>query len=238
LVTTDFAYCGQELSIFAHAKQWKTYWSETIRSYLGKEVLEVGAGTGSNTEILCSARQNRWLCLEPDQKLLDILTERVRKLPFSNSVEARLGTIQSLTGTERFDTVIYSDVLEHIEDDRAELEFASHLLSAGGHLVVLAPAYEALFSPFDRAIGHFRRYTKRTLVAIGPSQLRLERVFYLDAVGLLASLGNRLLLRQSIPTIKQIEFWDGWLVPLSRKIDPCLRYGVGKTLIGVWRRSP
>ena len=233
---TDFSYVGKELDIFAHAKRWKSYWAAKIQPYLGSKVLEVGAGIGSNTEILCSANQERWVCLEPDERLLQVLDKKLGRFPYRNSVETRAGTIRAVATTEQFDSVVYVDVLEHIENDQAELELAAPLLSVGGALVVLAPAHQWLFSPFDRAIGHFRRYTRKTLAAIGPSGLVLERTFYLDSVGLLASSGNRLFLRQGMPTLQQIEFWDRWLIPVSRKLDPCLAYVAGKTVVGIWRR--
>jgi hypothetical protein len=59
---------------------------------------------------------------------------------------------------------------------------------------------------------------------------------YLDSIGLLLSIANKLLLRQSMPTAAQIRIWDGCAVPVSRIVDRCLRYSVGKSIVGVWRR--
>jgi hypothetical protein len=59
---------------------------------------------------------------------------------------------------------------------------------------------------------------------------------YLDSAGLLASFANKLVLKRSMPTKGQIAFWDGVLVRVSRVIDPLVRYRVGKSVLGVWRR--
>jgi hypothetical protein len=59
---------------------------------------------------------------------------------------------------------------------------------------------------------------------------------YLDVVGIVASLGNRLLMRASVPTKGQIHAWDRWMVPVSRRLDAPLRYAFGKTLVGIWQR--
>jgi hypothetical protein len=59
---------------------------------------------------------------------------------------------------------------------------------------------------------------------------------YLDSVGLLASLANRLLLRSAMPTVGQIRIWDNFMVPWSRFLDPIFLYGIGKTIVVVWRR--
>jgi hypothetical protein len=103
-------------------------------------------------------------------------------------------------------------------------------------VIVLAPAHPWLFTPFDRAIGHFRRYTRRTLAAAAPEELRVEKLIYLDSVGLVASLGNRVLLNSSHPSHGQIQTWDRTMVPLSRLLDPLLGHRAGKSVLGIWRR--
>lgn len=229
---TESHYVGNELELFAHARNWKSYWSGLLQSYLRGDVLEVGAGLGANTRLLHSAAfVRRWVALEPDARLLDQL--RSAGLP---KVEPRLGTLANLDATELFDAMLYIDVLEHIEDDVAELRRAASHLRDGGRLVVLSPAHPWLFSPFDAAIGHHRRYTRQSLKAAGEAAggLRLERLDYLDCFGLLTSAANRLLLRQSLPTLRQILFWDRFFVPLSRVVDPLLLRRAGKSVLAVW----
>ena len=64
--------------------------------------------------------------------------------------------------------------------------------------------------------------------------LQPVEAFYLDAVGMAASLANRLLLRASMPTDGQIKFWDRMLVPVSRVIDPVLARSIGKSVVAIW----
>jgi SAM-dependent methyltransferase len=144
-------------------------------------------------------------------------------------------TIRGLAGRS-FDTILYIDVLEHIEDDAAELGRARDLLRPGGRLIVLSPAYPRLYSEFDRAIGHHRRYTKGSLRALTPATLRLRRLAHLDVAGCVSSLSNALLLRQSLPTPGQIRLWDRVLVPCSRALDPLLGYGWGRSVVAVWEK--
>jgi hypothetical protein len=133
--------------------------------------------------------------------------------------------------------IVYIDVLEHIENDVDELSRAATLLKESGHLIVLSPAHQWLYTPFDREIGHYRRYSKKSLIEITPLRLRCVELRYLDSVGMLASLGNRLLLKSSMPTQGQINFWDKRLVPLSIFFDSLLQYRLGKSILGVWRKS-
>jgi SAM-dependent methyltransferase len=233
----DFVYEGDELALFAHAVHWKTYFARALRPYVRGDVLEVGAGIGGTTRQLCDGSQNSWTALEPDAAMADEMRAKLRAEPLPiEDVTVEACALEDLGADRTFDTILYIDVLEHIEHDREELAAATEHLRPGGNLVVLSPAHQSLFTPFDAAIGHFRRYDARSLRSVTPRGLRETRVFYLDSVGMLASLGNRLLLKASMPTPKQLKFWDSVLVPLSRVVDPLTFHRLGKTVIGVWTK--
>ena len=53
-------YLGHELEIFAHAVNWKRYWASLIRRYIRGDVLEVGAGIGTNTPYLKDLQTSSW----------------------------------------------------------------------------------------------------------------------------------------------------------------------------------
>lgn len=235
---TPYTYPGEELDLFAHATNWKAYWASRVRPYLGADVLEVGAGTGSNTALLRGGMAGHWVCLEPDPALASRIPDfRDDAIP-GRSVDVITGTLDSLPPDARFDTVLYIDVLEHIADDGGELARAAARLRLGGYLVVLAPAHPCLFSVFDEAVGHYRRYTWRSLAEIGPPNTHSGRFRYLDSAGMLASLANRLVLRSPMPTLGQVQTWDRWLVPVSRVLDPLLGHVVGKSVLGIWQAQP
>jgi len=227
---SEFPYVGDELSLFAGAHRWKAYLRGRFAPHVHGDVLEVGAGIGANTTALAGLGFDSWTSLEPDAAL-------AAKIPRASSRHrVAVGTLEDVGGT--FDTLLYIDVLEHIADDRGELVRAAAHLAPEGALIVLSPAHPWLYTPFDAAIGHHRRYTRAALRAIAPTSLQEVELRYLDAAGMLASLGNRLLLRAAMPTARQVEVWDRWLVTSSRWLDP-LTFGlVGKSILGVWRRVP
>ncbi len=229
-------YVGTELELFSGAQRWKSYFSELIRPHLGASVLEVGAGLGGTTKVVARGFSGRWVCLEPDVSLAAKINVAVRagQVPTTCSVVA--GTLATLPEQDRFDSILYVDVLEHIEDDAAEARLAANRLNSGGKLIILSPAYQWLFSPLDRAVGHFRRYSKRTLLAAIPSSLKLVQLAYLDSVGLLASTGNRFVTRAANPSPLQVALWDRLMVPASRILDPLVRHSFGKSLFGVWQK--
>jgi SAM-dependent methyltransferase len=232
----DLPYVGGELDLFSQALNWKSYWSGRLGPYLRGDVLEVGAGIGANTLLLRSDRQHSWLCLEPDRRLAGRLEQAIETAGVRDRCAVRVGTLADLEPGDLFDAILYIDVMEHIEDDRSEAARAASHLRPDGILGVLAPAHPSLFSPFDASVGHFRRYTRETLKEIIPPSLDAVVLQYMDAVGLSASLLNRLLLRQSMPTMRQIRTWDRLMVPCSRLIDPLLGYRLGKSVLGIWRK--
>jgi SAM-dependent methyltransferase len=236
-VGEQFSYVGSELEIFAKATRWKSYFSAVIRPHLGDEVLEVGAGLGATTRILCKKPHRRWVCLEPDAQLLTQLQAVLAAGELPACCQSRLGTLADLAPDDRYDAIVYLDVLEHISDDRAELASAAAHLKDGGKLVVLSPAHQWLFTPFDRAIGHCRRYSRRTMRDAVPSSLRCIHLWYLDSVGILASLGNRLFLNSGMPTPRQLWVWDKLMVPVSRLLDPLLFHNLGKSILGIWQKK-
>lgn len=233
----DFEYIGSELEIFRHATNWKNYYGRLIRPFFGRDVLEVGAGIGATTESLATGAENRWICLEPDAQMAAEIERKRAAGELPANCEIITETLAELGADEKFDSILYIDVLEHIEEDAREVQLAMQHLKDDGHLIVLAPAHQFLYTPFDKAIGHFRRYNKKMLEALIPDDLKQIKLIYLDSIGAFASLGNKLALGQSMPSLGQILFWDRRLVPLSVFFDPLTRFGAGKTVLGIWQKT-
>lgn len=236
--SSDYDYVGEELDVFALALNWKNYWGEKIRPYLGQDILEVGAGIGGTTRVLYRPSYRRWLAIEPDGVMLDGLVAEQRAGNFPAAIEFRQAMVSDLGANELFDSIVYIDVLEHIENDAEELAEAAKHLKAGGHLIVLSPAFQFLYTEFDKAIGHYRRYRRRDMPRISPKSLKPTKAFYLDAIGMSASLANLLFLHSPKPNPRQITFWDKMLIPISRYLlDPLVFYSFGRSVIFIWQKE-
>jgi hypothetical protein len=230
----SYQYPGEELTLFQHATNWKTYLKKHIDPYIKGHVLEVGAGIGGTTKLLNNGSYSSWSMLEPDDQMYRELL--VQALEFKHQTIVLKGTLGAVEG-RKYDTIIYIDVLEHIEKDHEEIEMATKILKDGGHLIVLSPAFQFLYSPFDRAIGHYRRYHKRDIIKLAPESLKPVQLQYLDSFGFIASVMNKLFLHQSYPTKKQVSFWDKTLVQISKVTDPLFFYSFGKSILAVWEKK-
>ena len=232
-------YKGSELELFARAQNWKKYIAAQMAPHIRGRVLEVGAGLANTTPFLFQDQVTDWVCLEPDLSLAARIQNKIAAHELPACCRMVPGTLADLPADVRFQAILYIDVLEHIAADREELASAAQRLLEGGKLIVMSPAHPWLMSEFDLLIGHHRRYTQRSLLAIAPNSLTPIQSGYLDSAGLLASMANRLLLRQGLPTEKQIDFWDRVLVRLSLLLDRILSHHVGKSILAVWeKRKP
>jgi SAM-dependent methyltransferase len=130
-----------------------------IKPYLGRNILEVGAGPG-----------------------------RISRLVLQDGVPFQ-GETGDLIPMGPFDTIFSSHVLEHVENDRQFLADCYQMLEPGGRLITLVPALQFLYSDLDRSIGHYRRYDKKMVRAlVEGSGFRIQRLYYTNFIAVFASL--------------------------------------------------
>lgn len=242
-------YPGKELSLFARAKTWKSYWASMVGPFIRGRVLDVGSGIGGNVNYFFKSSQSirQLTLLEPDASLYERIRIKIAGwLERGLNVQGINLTLEKLIhqrggGKEKdslvlFDAIVYADVLEHIEDDAYELSMAKSVLEPGGYIVVLAPAHNWLRSKFDDSVGHYRRYDQTSLRSLETRDMRLEKVIYLDSLGLFLSILNKYVLKQDYPSMSQIMIWDQWVVRASKILDRLLGFRVGKSIIAVYRK--
>jgi SAM-dependent methyltransferase len=230
----DKKYIGSELDLFSEAVVWKKYWFRSIEMYLGKNILDIGAGIGATATLFLDKNVDSYTALEPDLENFNKIKKNKDLINAPFRLNCIHGDISSLEENSLFDTILFIDVLEHILDDSKELEEASKHLLPKGKIIVLSPAHDFLYSPFDKAVGHYRRYNKKSLISIKPSILNTEHIFYLDSIGILISIINRYILRSKTPNKQQIKFWNKIVIPASKVIDRVTSYSFGKTVVCVF----
>jgi hypothetical protein len=235
---TEKNYQGTELELFADAINWKSYWSKSLKQYAAGTVIEVGAGIGSSTRYICANSDvDRCVCLEPDPNFAVHLSSLISTGFLPNYCEIRSGILSDIPKDVQADAIFYIDVLEHIENDVEEVAIAATHLVHGGRLVVLSPAFGWLYTPFDKAIGHHRRYSRKDVKQLTAPGLEVERVFFLDSVGMLLSMANRFMLRSETPTAGQIKFWDRNIVPISTYVDRVFGSIGGRSIVIIWKKK-
>jgi len=213
-----------------HAFLW-----DLIRPYVGHRVLELGSGTGVMTRYLST--RERLVATDLDPLYLDLLHRAYADRP---NVEVRQLDLDRLAedglALRSFDTIVCSNVLEHIDNDARALRAMRDLLAPGGRVVLIIPALRQLYGEIDRAIGHYRRYSRQEIEEkLGAAGLRVEHVSYFNSLGIAGwFLNARVLRRRSVPGV-QARLHDR-MVPLLR-IERRLRLPFGMSLLAVGQNA-
>jgi 2-polyprenyl-3-methyl-5-hydroxy-6-metoxy-1,4-benzoquinol methylase len=222
------------LSTLEEADNYADWIYRLIHPHLGAEVLEIGAGHGELTERL--QRDAHVTASDLSKRCVDALGERFGS---NERVEVLHGDVAALaTGGRRFDSVVLINVLEHIDDDVDALADLRELLKPGGTLCVFVPAFEGLYSDFDRRIGHRRRYRRAQLVStFDRAGLGVLDVRYVNTVGAVAWWTFSRQLGQ-VPTQRwSVKVYDRFAVPVIRNLEAGRTPLFGQSLLCIGQRT-
>jgi glycosyltransferase involved in cell wall biosynthesis len=147
------------LDAVAEARKFNRWMADTIAPWVGKRVLEIGAGMGNLTRQICAGRKS-YTATDYDTEYLEYLRATFRHRPTVHVHELDATNPRHYQPFEgSMDTVVCLNVLEHIEDDAGTLQYIRTVLEPGGHLILLVPNGPEAYGSVDAAIGHYRRYT-------------------------------------------------------------------------------
>lgn len=219
------------------APNYSEWLYSVLKSYLGKRILEVGPGTGSiskklikNVDLLAGVEPNKY-CFD---LLENALLQNSNFLLFNKKIEdCDTKNFESYM----FDTVLCVNVLEHIEHDKQTLDYFESVLVPKGRVVLLVPAIQKAYGPIDKAVGHFRRYSKLSMAeTISQTSLVLEKQFYMNFFGLLGWMFNAKIAKSEKQNDSQIKLFNR-LVPILSNIERRLGCPIGLSLISISRKK-
>lgn len=217
------------------ANNYNAWLGRRFREHLGKRVLEIGAGIGTITRELEAGRE-LLIALEVDRFYVDRLRNMFRGKPHVRPYlsDVALADWESLK-SERIDTIVLSNVLEHIPDDGAAVRRFRQILPVGGKVVILVPALEQLFGSMDEAVGHYRRYTPQTLrKVLEQNGFTVDTLEWMNLVGIPGWFMNgRVMRRRAVPKL-QLRLYDR-LAPLLAEAERHVKLPVGMSLFAVGR---
>lgn len=229
--TPSRGYQGVDvLEVMEAAVNYRRYLIQLVASVSGpprgKRLLDFGAGFGSYAEALRDLGYDV-TCIEQDPELAERL--RRRGFPAFQTIEEAAG--------EGFDAVYSLNVLEHIENDVGSLRQLRGVMATQSKLVLYVPAFQFLYTAFDRKVGHLRRYRRPQLVQVAEDAgYDVASCRYADSLGLLAGLGYRLAgSRRGDLNEGAVAAYDRFVFPMSRTLDRVVGRWFGKNLALVAR---
>ena len=201
-----------------------------VEPHLGRDVLEVGAGHGTFTEML-STRGYHVVATDISERCVGILKDRFAK---DERVTVVPGGADAVAGMPPHDAAVLINVLEHIPDDDAVLRELGATLKPGGHLILWVPAYQALYSDFDRKIGHYRRYTKNALrEQLIRAGYDVPEIRYHNSVGALAWLIAARLMHRDPTGGAPVRIYDSLFVPALKRLEGTWGAPFGQSVFAV-----
>ena len=217
-------YEGRELESMDFAVNYHRWILERFAPFLGKRVVEVGAGTGSFSRLLLETRPESLILLEPSNMYAALDKARIAEAQHCTLAEAKLSTPP--------DSIVYVNVLEHIEDDQAELRIAHSVLASGGHALIFVPANPWLMGSIDRQVGHFRRYTMNELTSkCRAAGFGIRSSSYFDVAGILPWWLKYCVFKSEHMEPAAVRLYDRWVVPIARFLERLVLPPVGKNIV-------
>ena len=217
---------------FDKADIWIKYVVFKIKNYIKGNVVEIGAGCGSFSRQYLKYGESKITLNDADKDNIRDLKEKSSNEDKVNVTEKNLKDLN-----EKFDTIIYFNVLEHIKEDDAEIKLSLEKLNTGGHLIILVPAHQKLYGNLDKAVGHYRRYD---IDYFKKKFLNSELVYlsHIDTLGYFLYFLNKIFFKKEVfPTKLKIFLWDKLFTPATILVDFILRYKYGKNILCIYKKT-
>ena len=220
------------LERFDKATFWIIYFVFKIKKFLKDDILEVGAGCGSFTKGYMKNFKSITLT-DTDDNSFNLLKKK-----FTN--EKKIKVIKSSVENidKKFNTLLYFNVLEHVKEDKLEIENALKKLNNGGHLIILVPAHQKIYSKLDKAVGHYKRYDINFFRDNKFENSEVVKLHFLDFFGYALYHLNKIFFKdETYPTDLKIFIWDKIFTPLTTVVDFLTGYKFGKNILCIYRKT-
>lgn len=227
-------YFGKDLEAMSFALNYHKWILDEFKAFIKGDVAEIGAGIGDVSKMLLNFDITSLSSFEPSKNMFIQLSKEVRGL---NKVNAYNLFFDDKIDDNTFDTVIYINVLEHIEKDLQEIKNVYRTLRKGGHVLVFVPALPFLYSDFDAKIGHFKRYMKNDLMTIAHNVgLEIVKLNYFDLAGIIPWYLNFVVFKNGM-NARSVNSYDKLIVPIMRRVEQVITAPIGKNLLLVARKN-
>lgn len=204
----------------------------------GRSVLDIGCGNGFLLDLL--RRHGKEVAgVEPLSEMISLANEHFPGLTIHKGMAEDVDKLVS----QRVDTVIMTDVLEHIEDDQAQLKKIHGVLSDGGGIMLVVPAFQFLYGKRDKNMGHFRRYSKHGLRnLLQDAGFKIKTIRFWNILGLVPYFVSEKILRKELNTSLRSEkstekglkrFLNNSLHHWFRLVENNFNFGLGLSIICV-----
>jgi SAM-dependent methyltransferase len=220
----------EDQEVMSAAKHYFAWQGRLVTPEIGQTVVEVGCGIGNFTRMLLDRRLVVAVDVEAEcvERLRQRYPNRANLRSFVCGVESH--EFSELRRYEA-DSCVCLNMLEHVENDRDALRAMASILKPGGTIALLVPAFPALYGPIDENLGHYRRYTRASMIDLaGRAGLRVRKIHYVNSAGFFGWWANARILRSQVLSRRQVEIYDRYVAPGLSWIERIVKPPFGQSL--------
>lgn len=235
----------ETLEAMEYAPVYHQWILDEFSTHIGKNIVEVGSGSGSISKKLLEYNPSTLFCIEPSEMVYNKLMKNMEEFKSKTDYKTEVTPLNTYLSDsldnlkkEEIDTMIYINVLEHIEDDVAELKLMHECLSKDGKILIFVPALQWIYGTHDKNVGHYRRYYKKELRRkIESAGFTVVSIKYFDAMGILPWWFSFKVLKIKYLNNGQSKVYDKWIVPITRFMERIIPPMAGKNLIVIAKKG-
>ncbi len=218
------------------ARNYFAWQSRLVLPEVGRRVVEAGCGIGNFTGALLD--RDLVLAADNEPDCVEALRRRYPNRPNLLVCDCEIESPCFLDlARHNPDSCVCLNVLEHVEHDQIAMERMASILTPAGVIVLLVPAFPALYGPIDRKLDHFRRYTRADVLNLARrAGLEIHKLRYVNMAGFFGWWINARLLRRTAQSEAQIEVFDRLIVPAMSRLERLLPPPFGQSLFAVLRK--
>jgi 2-polyprenyl-3-methyl-5-hydroxy-6-metoxy-1,4-benzoquinol methylase len=205
--------------------------------YLGRRVIEMGAGIGNFAEMFLD--KELVVAVDNHKECVEYMKRRFTNFHNVIPVEMDISDphIVSLS-QHRPDTVVCINVLEHVKDDAGALSYISEILRNGGRLILIVPAFQFLYGSIDYLLGHHRRYSKKELTSrLCDASFVIKEMSFINSIAVIGWFLNNRILKRKEESLAQVLFFDRFVVPWLKTIEKLVKPPFGLSLFAIGEKE-
>ncbi len=228
-------YIGDPLKLMldemSHVHKYNAYIFENIKPYLGKKILEVGAGIGNISKLLLKYNPSLLILTDYESEYVNVLKQK-----YNGNMKVKVHQLniskESFINNYEIDTIVCVNVLEHIREDKQALINCNKLLCNKGKLILFLPAIHFLYGELDKSLGHYRRYSKKEIIKkLQETGFNLIKLKYFNLIGILGwFINSRILKKDTIP-IAHLKMFE--VISFLLQIERYIYVPIGLSLIAI-----
>lgn len=223
------------LKTISASEKYNSWVYSHLKDYIHGTALDVGSGLGDIAQFYDTPSVKKIITIDHIDEMVDYQNNRFahNKKYQPLKVDISSNQIEFCLPASSMDTITCVNTLEHIKDDIKALKNMHKLLKKTGRLVLLVPALPQIYGSLDSLVGHYRRYTKKSLhKTIRQTPFKITKQYYTNFFGIFTwFLAGRIFKQKSFDP-RACQKLDK-IVPILKALETKIKPPLGQSIVAI-----